>query len=58
MCFYNTLMGQPCPSAVSQIALTAPSNEAAEVLQSFAYGSSISSVAPLWLLCGSSVAPL
>ena len=51
MCFYNTLMGQPCPSAVSQIALTAPSNEAAEVLKS-------SSVAPplwllyLWLLCG------
>ena len=46
MCFYNTLMGQPCPSAVSQIALTAPSNEAAEVLKS-------SSVAPpLRLLCG------
>ena len=30
MCYFNTLMGQACPSVPSQIALLAPANEAAD----------------------------
>ena len=30
MCHYNALMGHPCPTVASQLAQTAPTNEAAD----------------------------